>query len=86
MDVMHLLGSRVICIDLLISIMQLYVRGEKFNKPIFHCNNISGQVEPLSKEVKAYEGTKRGIEEDATSEETKEFEQQHLTLRINASG
>ncbi|MFS7899762.1 hypothetical protein Hanom_Chr03g00270041 [Helianthus anomalus] len=25
----------------------LYVHGEKFNKPIFHCNNISGLVEPV---------------------------------------
>nr|ADP88925.1 classical AGP [Gunnera manicata] len=25
----------------------LYVRGEKFNQPIFLCNNISGQVEPV---------------------------------------
>ncbi|KAJ4822125.1 hypothetical protein Tsubulata_017252 [Turnera subulata] len=25
----------------------LYVRGEKFNQPIFHCNNISGHVEPV---------------------------------------
>ncbi|KAL4572510.1 hypothetical protein LXL04_019289 [Taraxacum kok-saghyz] len=25
----------------------LYVHGEKFNQPIFHCNNISGQVEPV---------------------------------------
>ncbi|KAL4317818.1 hypothetical protein GQ457_18G008450 [Hibiscus cannabinus] len=27
--------------------LQLYVHGEKFNQPIFHCNNISGQVEPV---------------------------------------
>ncbi|KAK7840993.1 hypothetical protein CFP56_016016 [Quercus suber] len=26
----------------------LYVHGEKFNQPIFFCNNISGQVEPVS--------------------------------------
>ncbi|RWW00044.1 hypothetical protein GW17_00037017 [Ensete ventricosum] len=26
----------------------LFVRGEKFNQPIFHCNNISGYVEPVS--------------------------------------
>ncbi|CAL9761254.1 unnamed protein product [Musa acuminata subsp. burmannicoides] len=25
----------------------LFVRGEKFNQPIFHCNNISGFVEPV---------------------------------------
>ncbi|CAN1262276.1 UPF0664 stress-induced protein C29B12.11c [Linum perenne] len=25
----------------------LYVHGEKFNQPVFHCNNISGQVEPV---------------------------------------
>ncbi|KAL8103788.1 UPF0664 stress-induced protein C29B12.11c [Apium graveolens] len=25
----------------------LYVHGEKFNQPIFHCNNISGSVEPV---------------------------------------
>lgn len=25
----------------------LYVHGEKFNQPIFHCNNISGFVEPV---------------------------------------
>ncbi|KAK6931949.1 hypothetical protein RJ641_001573 [Dillenia turbinata] len=25
----------------------LYVHHEKFNQPIFHCNNISGQVEPV---------------------------------------
>lgn len=25
----------------------LFVHGEKFNQPIFHCNNISGQVEPI---------------------------------------
>ncbi|XP_038992630.1 uncharacterized protein LOC120116145 [Hibiscus syriacus] len=25
----------------------LYVHGEKFNQPIFHCNNITGQVEPV---------------------------------------
>lgn len=25
----------------------LYIHGEKFNQPIFHCNNISGQVEPV---------------------------------------
>ncbi|XP_073526288.1 uncharacterized protein [Phyllobates terribilis] len=25
----------------------LYVNGEKFNQPIFHCNNISGTVEPV---------------------------------------
>ncbi|KAM1304024.1 hypothetical protein EV1_021329 [Malus domestica] len=25
----------------------LYVHGEKFNQPIFHCNNIAGQVEPV---------------------------------------
>lgn len=29
-------------------IMQLYIHGEKFNQPIFHCNNISGLVEPVS--------------------------------------
>lgn len=28
--------------------MQLYVHGEKFNQPIFFCNNISGFVEPVS--------------------------------------
>ncbi|GAB4829594.1 hypothetical protein Ancab_019262 [Ancistrocladus abbreviatus] len=26
---------------------QLYVHGEKFNQPIFHCNNIAGFVEPV---------------------------------------
>ncbi|KAF8780842.1 hypothetical protein HU200_000792 [Digitaria exilis] len=25
----------------------LFVHGEKFNQPIFHCNNISGYVEPV---------------------------------------
>lgn len=25
----------------------LFIHGEKFNQPIFHCNNISGQVEPV---------------------------------------
>ncbi|XP_058775390.1 uncharacterized protein LOC131649446 [Vicia villosa] len=25
----------------------LYLNGEKFNQPIFHCNNISGLVEPV---------------------------------------
>ncbi|XP_074559480.1 uncharacterized protein LOC141815431 [Curcuma longa] len=25
----------------------LFVHGEKFNQPIFHCNNISGSVEPV---------------------------------------
>ncbi|XP_028752378.1 UPF0664 stress-induced protein C29B12.11c [Neltuma alba] len=25
----------------------LYIHGEKFNQPIFHCNNISGLVEPV---------------------------------------
>ncbi|XP_008665159.2 uncharacterized protein [Zea mays] len=25
----------------------LFVHGEKFNQPIFHCNNISGFVEPV---------------------------------------
>ncbi|KAM7255892.1 hypothetical protein ACFE04_011633 [Oxalis oulophora] len=25
----------------------LYAHGEKFNQPIFHCNNISGYVEPV---------------------------------------
>ncbi|KAH0931379.1 hypothetical protein HID58_008496 [Brassica napus] len=25
----------------------LYIHAEKFNQPIFHCNNISGQVEPV---------------------------------------
>ncbi|RDX89730.1 SPAC29B12.11c [Mucuna pruriens] len=25
----------------------LYIRGEKFNQPIFHCNNLSGHVEPV---------------------------------------
>ncbi|WVZ22303.1 hypothetical protein V8G54_000847 [Vigna mungo] len=25
----------------------LYVHGEKFNQPIFHCNNLSGHVEPV---------------------------------------
>ncbi|KAG6422479.1 hypothetical protein SASPL_119051 [Salvia splendens] len=25
----------------------LHVHGEKFHQPIFHCNNISGQVEPV---------------------------------------
>ncbi|KAK6289196.1 hypothetical protein POUND7_000737 [Theobroma cacao] len=29
------------------SFMQLYVHDEKFNQPIFHCNNISGHVEPV---------------------------------------
>lgn len=29
-------------------ILQLFVHGEKFNQPIFHCNNISGFVEPVS--------------------------------------
>jgi uncharacterized membrane protein (UPF0182 family) len=28
--------------------LQLFVHGEKFNQPIFHCNNISGFVEPVS--------------------------------------
>ncbi|KAE8126210.1 hypothetical protein FH972_020947 [Carpinus fangiana] len=28
-------------------ILQLYVHGEKFNQPIFFCNNISGHVEPV---------------------------------------
>ncbi|RWW55873.1 hypothetical protein BHE74_00037452 [Ensete ventricosum] len=31
----------------------LFVRGEKFNQPIFHCNNISGFVEPVSVERNA---------------------------------
>ncbi|KAL2490200.1 WW-domain-binding protein [Abeliophyllum distichum] len=25
----------------------LYVHGEKFNQPIFHCNNIAGRVDPV---------------------------------------
>ncbi|XP_027917186.1 UPF0664 stress-induced protein C29B12.11c [Vigna unguiculata] len=25
----------------------LYVHGEKFNQPIFHCNNLAGHVEPV---------------------------------------
>ncbi|KAI4340605.1 hypothetical protein MLD38_025424 [Melastoma candidum] len=25
----------------------LYISGEKFNQPIFHCNNISGYVDPV---------------------------------------
>ncbi|XP_044479859.1 uncharacterized protein LOC123206717 [Mangifera indica] len=25
----------------------LYIHGEKFNQPVFHCNNISGLVEPV---------------------------------------
>lgn len=25
----------------------LYIHGEKFSQPIFHCNNISGHVEPV---------------------------------------
>ncbi|WJX93363.1 hypothetical protein P8452_74897 [Trifolium repens] len=25
----------------------LYINGEKFNQPIFHCNNISGLVDPV---------------------------------------
>ncbi|CAN8256618.1 unnamed protein product [Cochlearia groenlandica] len=25
----------------------LYIHAEKFNQPIFHCNNISGKVEPV---------------------------------------
>ncbi|RZB98991.1 hypothetical protein D0Y65_021742 [Glycine soja] len=25
----------------------LYIHGEKFNQPIFHCNNLSGHVEPV---------------------------------------
>ncbi|OMO63763.1 hypothetical protein CCACVL1_02461 [Corchorus capsularis] len=29
----------------------LYVHGEKFNQPIFHCNNISGHVEPVVPET-----------------------------------
>ena len=29
-------------------VLQLYVHSEKFNQPIFFCNNISGQVEPVS--------------------------------------
>lgn len=33
---------------IIITILQLYVHGEKFNQPIFHCNNISGAVEPVS--------------------------------------
>lgn len=28
--------------------LQLYVHGEKFNQPVFFCNNIAGQVEPVS--------------------------------------
>ncbi|KAK7374010.1 hypothetical protein VNO80_07433 [Phaseolus coccineus] len=28
-------------------IMQLYLTGEKFNQPIFHCNNLFGHVEPV---------------------------------------
>ncbi|MBA0554967.1 hypothetical protein Golob_014037 [Gossypium lobatum] len=28
-------------------LFSLYVHDEKFNQPIFHCNNISGQVEPV---------------------------------------
>ena len=31
-------------------ILQLYVHGEKFNQPIFFCNNISGHVEPVRKQ------------------------------------
>ena len=31
--------------------LQLYVHGEKFNQPIFHCNNISGLVEPVSRRI-----------------------------------
>ncbi|XVF06741.1 hypothetical protein REPUB_Repub06bG0076600 [Reevesia pubescens] len=30
-----------------IYLSNLYVHDEKFNQPIFHCNNISGQVEPV---------------------------------------
>lgn len=29
--------------------LQLYVHGEKFNQPIFHCNNIAGHVDPVSR-------------------------------------
>ncbi|MBA0603206.1 hypothetical protein Gorai_003359 [Gossypium raimondii] len=29
----------------------LYVHDEKFNQPIFHCNNISGHVESVRKIV-----------------------------------
>ncbi|RVW71527.1 hypothetical protein CK203_048013 [Vitis vinifera] len=28
-------------------LLQLYVHGEKFNQPIFFCNNVSGLVEPV---------------------------------------
>ncbi|KAH9602461.1 hypothetical protein KSS87_017675 [Heliosperma pusillum] len=31
--------------------VQLHVHGEKFNQPIFHCNNISGFVEPVVPET-----------------------------------
>lgn len=30
------------------TLLQLYTHGEKFNQPIFLCNNISGLVEPVS--------------------------------------
>lgn len=30
------------------SVVQVYLHGEKFNQPIFGCNNISGQVNPVS--------------------------------------
>lgn len=35
-------------------ILQLYVHGEKFNQPIFFCNNISGHVEPVRKQWEVY--------------------------------
>lgn len=28
-------------------LLQLYIHGEKFNQPIFFCNNISGSVDPV---------------------------------------
>lgn len=31
-----------------LTLFQLYTHGEKFNQPIFLCNNISGLVEPVS--------------------------------------
>jgi hypothetical protein len=37
--------------------LQLYVHGEKFNQPIFHCNNISGYVEPVSYHRSFYDKT-----------------------------
>ncbi|KAF7835560.1 UPF0664 stress-induced protein C29B12.11c [Senna tora] len=30
-----------------VHLVLLYIHGEKFNQPIFHCNNLSGVVEPV---------------------------------------